>query len=249
MTKKRNVLILDLLLFIVLVLADQYCKYLAVLHLRGKSGRTLIPGVLELLYVENYGAAFGMFQNMRFIFIVIAVVILAGILYILFKMPDETRYRYLNLVLTILAAGACGNLIDRISSVYVVDFIYFSLIDFPVFNMADIYVTVSAACLFLLVLFYYSDADLAFVKPPEKAADTAETAEAAGSEEAAEAAEAEESAETGSSEAPDAEESAETGSAEAEEAEESAETADADTTAEADTTTSGTAETVRRDTV
>ena len=243
-------------MFIVLVLADQYCKYLAVLHLRGKSGRTLIPGVLELLYVENYGAAFGMFQNMRFIFIVIAVVILAGILYILFKMPDETRYRYLNLVLTILAAGACGNLIDRISSVYVVDFIYFSLIDFPVFNMADIYVTVSAACLFLLVLFYYSDADLAFVKPPEKATDTAETAEAAGSEEAAEtgsseseAPEAQESAETGSAEAPETEESAETGSAEAEEAEESAETADADTTAEADTTTSGTAETVRPDTV
>ena len=243
-------------MFIVLVLADQYCKYLAVLHLRGKSGRTLIPGVLELLYVENYGAAFGMFQNMRFIFIVIAVVILAGILYILFKMPDEMRYRYLNLVLTILAAGACGNLIDRISSVYVVDFIYFSLIDFPVFNMADIYVTVSAACLFLLVLFYYSDADLAFVKPPEKATDTAETAEAAGSEEAAEtgsseseAPEAQESAETGSAEAPETEESAETGSAEAEEAEESAETADADTTAEADTTTSGTAETVRPDTV
>ena len=248
MTKKRIVLILDLLLFIVLILADQYCKYLAVLHLRGRSGRTLIPGVLELLYVENYGAAFGMFQNMRYVFIVIAVVILSGILYILFKMPNKTRYRYLNLVLTVLAAGACGNLIDRISSVYVVDFIYFSLIDFPVFNMADIYVTVSAACLFLLVMFYYSDADLAFVKPPEKAA---ETTQAAGSEESAEtvsaeAPEAEESAETGSAEAPEAEESAETadttGTAEAE-------TADADTTAEADTTTSGTAETVHRDTV
>ena len=235
MTKKKLVLILDLLLFIVLILADQYCKYLAVLHLRGKAGKTLIPGVLELLYVENYGAAFGMFRNMRFLFIVIAVVILAGILYVLFRMPDETRYRYLNLVLTVLAAGACGNLIDRISSVYVVDFIYFSLIDFPVFNLADIYVTVSAACLFLLVLFYYSDADLAFVKPPEKAAEAENAGEA--KTEAAEA----ETTETAKAE--------NAGDVKSENAEaETTETVKAEN-AETDTTASGTAENGRPDTV
>lgn len=160
MKKKRIVLILDLLLFIILVLADQYSKHLAVVHLRANAGKTLIPGVLELLYVENLGAAFGLFRNMRYMFILIAVVMLAGIAAALVRLPSDRRYRYLNLALTVLAAGACGNLIDRLRTVYVVDFIYFSLIDFPVFNLADIYVTVSAACLFLLVMFYHSDAEL-----------------------------------------------------------------------------------------
>lgn len=59
-------------------------------------------------------------------------------------------------------AGAAGNLIDRIRFGYVVDFFYFRLIDFPVFNVADIYVTVSFAVLLLLVFFQYKEEDLEF---------------------------------------------------------------------------------------
>ena len=63
-----------------------------------------------------------------------------------------------------ITAGGIGNLIDRVRLNYVVDFIYFSLIDFPVFNVADIYVTVSMFLLLILVLFYYKDEDFQFLK-------------------------------------------------------------------------------------
>lgn len=63
-----------------------------------------------------------------------------------------------------VTAGGLGNLIDRVRLNYVVDFIYFSLIDFPVFNVADIYVTTSMILLFIAVLFYYKDEDFQFLK-------------------------------------------------------------------------------------
>ena len=56
-------------------------------------------------------------------------------------------------------AGAIGNLIDRISLKYVVDFIYFELIDFPIFNIADCYLTVSSFLLIILAIFYYKEND------------------------------------------------------------------------------------------
>ena len=59
-----------------------------------------------------------------------------------------------------ICSGALGNFIDRIAHRYVVDFFYFELIDFPVFNVADIYVTVSAVLLILLILFYYKEDEL-----------------------------------------------------------------------------------------
>ena len=67
-------------------------------------------------------------------------------------------------IIIFLSAGAIGNYIDRVSNNYVVDFIYFSLIDFPVFNVADIYVTVAIFFLLILILFYYKDEDLDEIK-------------------------------------------------------------------------------------
>jgi len=83
---------------------------------------------------------------------------------LLFRMPRVKKYNVLNYVLLFLIAGAIGNYIDRIINHYVVDFIYFSLIDFPVFNVADCYVTVSVIILFFLVLFYYKDEDFEEIK-------------------------------------------------------------------------------------
>lgn len=164
MTRKKLVLVLDLLLFIVLVLIDQYTKYLAIVHLRGKDAYVLLDGVLELTYVENHGAAFGILQNAGIFFVVIAIVILCAIIYALWRTPYKRKYFLFHFVLTVLCAGACGNLIDRLNSTYVVDFIYFSLINFPVFNVADIYVTCSAVALFLTMFTVYKDEEFAFLK-------------------------------------------------------------------------------------
>ena len=80
------------------------------------------------------------------------------------KMPALHRYLPLKICILVLIAGACGNLIDRILHKYVVDFIYFSLIDFPIFNAADIYVTLSVTALILLVIFKYKEEDFTFLK-------------------------------------------------------------------------------------
>ena len=145
------------------VLADQLTKYLAVLYLRGQESFVLIPGVLELLYLENNGAAFSMLRGRQGFFYILTIIFLAAVTAVLRKMHDTKRLQPLRISLLFLTAGAVGNFIDRVLHKYVVDFIYFSLIDFPVFNIADICVTVSVAVLAVLLLFYYKDSDLAFL--------------------------------------------------------------------------------------
>ena len=93
----------------------------------------------------------------------ISVIILAVILYVLIKVPYQKMYTKLHITLVFIASGAIGNLIDRIRYDYVVDFLYFSLIDFPIFNVADIYVTLSSIILVILLLFVYKETDLEFL--------------------------------------------------------------------------------------
>ena len=145
------------------VLADQYTKHLAVLHLKGQMPIILIPGVLELQYLENSGAAFSMLRNQQWFFYVLTTAFLTGALYFLVKAPDGKRMRPLRYCILLLMAGAIGNFIDRLTKKYVVDFIYFSLIDFPIFNVADIFVTLSVAVLMLMILFRYRESDFAFL--------------------------------------------------------------------------------------
>lgn len=166
--KKKLLLVLDLLGIIALVALDQYTKYLAVVHLKDKPAYIIINSVLELNYLENRGAAFGMLQNQKFFFIFVAAVILSAIGYVLFKTPDNKKYRILHLLLSLIAAGAIGNMIDRIRFDYVVDFIYFVLINFPIFNVADIYVTISTIALVILLLFIYKENDLNFISFKQK---------------------------------------------------------------------------------
>ncbi len=145
---------------LLLIVADQLTKRLAVSRLKDGSPFVLWDGVFELRYLENRGMAFGIFQNQRWIFVAMTVVVLAAVLLLYFrKIPPERRYFMLNLIAVLFFAGAVGNLIDRVRCGYVVDFFYFRLIDFPIFNMADIYVTVGAFLLILLSIFYYKEED------------------------------------------------------------------------------------------
>lgn len=169
MSKKKKILLtLDLFFVLVLIAADQITKYLAVLHLKDKPAYIIINGVLEFNYLENKGAAFGMLQNQKFFFIFVAIVILSVIAYILYKTPDNKKYNKVHILLSLIAAGAIGNMIDRIRLDYVVDFIYFSLINFPIFNVADMYVTVSTIILVFLLLFVYKEQDLNFISFKQK---------------------------------------------------------------------------------
>ncbi len=156
-------LCLDIVGILCLIGIDQVTKYLAVLHLKGQAAFPIIDGILELNYLENHGAAFGMLQNQKIFFIFVAVVILGVIAYVLWKMPRGKRYVMLHILLSMIAAGAIGNMIDRIRLNYVVDFIYIVAINFPIFNVADICVTVATFLLIVLMIFFYKEKDLMFL--------------------------------------------------------------------------------------
>ena len=166
--QKKLCLFLDLLGIVLLIAVDQFTKYQAVLKLKDKPAYIIWDGVLELNYLENKGAAFGMLQNQKIFFIFVAIVILSVIAYILFKTPDQKKYRALHILLSLIAAGAIGNMIDRIRFDYVVDFIYIVLINFPIFNVADMYVTFATAILVIMLLVVYKEQDLSFISFKQK---------------------------------------------------------------------------------
>lgn len=165
MNKKKTLFYLfDFIVFAVLIALDQFSKFLAVKNLKDHSDYIIFSNVFQLHYLENRGAAFGMLKNQKIFFVFVAIVIVTVIIYIIAKLPLTKHYQLGNWLLVVIAGGAVGNMIDRISYNYVVDFFYFSLINFPVFNVADIYVTVGTAILILSILFYYKEEDFECLK-------------------------------------------------------------------------------------
>ncbi len=157
---------------------DQWTKKLVINRLKGKPPVVLWDGVFEFCYSENQGAAFGMLQGKQLFFFLVASLVFLAVLYAMWKLPKDKKYVPFKICLTLIASGALGNLIDRTAQGYVVDFLYFKLIDFPVFNVADCYVTVSAAVLLFLVLCYYSDEDFEVLKPGRRDGDEGSRAKA-----------------------------------------------------------------------
>ena len=160
-----------ILLILFLVLLDQGTKYLAIRYLKGTSGISLIDNVLNLRYLENRGMAFGLLQNKILFLVLTCIVFFVAIIYLFIKAPATVYYRPLLYTAAIVFAGAMGNFIDRVFRGYVVDFIYFSLIDFPTFNVADIYVTCGITVMVFLMFFRYKEEnDFDFLKPGDKSA-------------------------------------------------------------------------------
>lgn len=163
---KKNVfnVIIYILIIGILVIIDQFTKVLAYNRLKDNAPFIIIKNIFELRYLENRGAAFGMLQNQKIFFVIIASVMSLVVLYILAKCPADKKYIAFKICLLLIGAGAIGNLIDRLARNFVVDFFYFILIDFPIFNVADIYVSIACVLLIILILFVYKDADFDFLK-------------------------------------------------------------------------------------
>ena len=151
-TKRITHYITALISIAVLVFIDQFTKSLVVAHLKDQPAYVLIKNVFQLEYLENRGAAFGVLQNQRVFFYISVIVITAAVIWFYSKVPMEKKYLPLRICAVLIIGGAFGNCIDRIRLNYVVDFLYFKLIDFPIFNVADIYVTVAAFLLIILIL-------------------------------------------------------------------------------------------------
>ena len=138
---------MELLLAAIVLILDQGTKMWAADALSSHP-LVLIPGALELTYLENRGAVWGLMQGWRIVFLVATFVFLTVIVWFYIrKRKDMTVLT--RVILSLLFSGAIGNLIDRIILGYVRDMIYFRLINFPVFNVADSAITVAA---FLLII-------------------------------------------------------------------------------------------------
>lgn len=168
MNSKRNSCIIGTVIVIILLIIDQFTKYLASMYLKDGHSLTLIKGVFQLHYLENRGAAFGMMQGMKIWFVIGTFLMLAVMMFVYYKSPMEKKFKWARLIIIILTAGAIGNLIDRLRLDYVVDFFYFELINFPIFNVADIYVSCGMILLILFFFFYYKEEDIDRLIPIKK---------------------------------------------------------------------------------
>ncbi len=145
---------------VILIIIDQITKILALKFLKPINGsHTVIEGILSLTFVENQGAAFGILQGYRWLFVFLTVVIICFISYYYIKMPKSRPYLWIRVSLVLISAGAIGNCIDRLFRKYVVDFLQFDFIRFPVFNIADIFVVVGTILLAVVMLFFIKEED------------------------------------------------------------------------------------------
>lgn len=133
-----------------IIAADQVVKYIASATLTHGQPIEIIKGVVELCYVENRGAAMGMFENSRVFLIILTIAIIA---FLIAYLIHEKHIGKLTAVSSaMIIGGGAANLIDRIFTGYVVDYINLTFIDFYCFNIADIFICVGAALFALAVL-------------------------------------------------------------------------------------------------
>lgn len=151
--------------FGLLVVLDQFTKYAAETYLKGISTKPVIPGVFELFYLQNRGAAFGILANRQWVFVMIALAMVAVAIYVYVYLPVTLHFLAMRICTVLIAAGAAGNMIDRLLHRYVIDFLYVSLIDFPVFNVADCYVVVGALLLIVLIFTLYRNDNFECLNP------------------------------------------------------------------------------------
>lgn len=158
--------LMALLAVAAMVLIDQVVKYWAIAAIAPVGSIPLIPGVLQLTYVENRGAAFSILQNQIWLFVLLTVIVLCVIIYALKKRMIQTALGRISLL--VIAAGAVGNVIDRIFRHFVVDMIELTFVRFPVFNIADIYVTVGVVLFFIYFMFQHKETDEAAEEREDK---------------------------------------------------------------------------------
>ena len=135
---------------------DQLTKYLIYRRLRESDIFDLWPGVFRLNYEENTGAAFSMLSGQTWIFILLTVILCAIIIYALYR--GYVRSVLARIALVCVVGGGIGNLIDRVFRGFVVDMFDFYLIDFAVFNVADVFVC--CGCALFILLFVITKGDI-----------------------------------------------------------------------------------------
>ena len=168
---KTQKIIISSIIIISIVLLDQVTKHMITSSMTpyGEE-KPIIGDFLVLRFIKNKGAAFGSFSNMTIVLAIISVLLILGLGYYYIKIIDDDKKRLLRIFISFVIGGAIGNLIDRVRLNYVVDFIYLKAINFPVFNVADIFVTVTM----FLIIFIFIFSDFKEEKSEDKSEDKSE---------------------------------------------------------------------------
>lgn len=144
--------ILSFVLIAVIIIIDQIIKYFVYTCLRPIGSVEVIPNVFSLTYVENRGAAFGILDNARWVFIVFTIIISAVFIYVVIKNKINSKMFSASMILII--GGGLANLVDRIFLGFVIDYLSLSFFP-PVCNFADYCITIGSVLLVIYVLFYW----------------------------------------------------------------------------------------------
>ena len=136
-----------------IVAADQFTKYLTVANIALGERVPFIPGLIRFTYVRNTGAAFSSFEGQQWLFLVIFAALTVGILWEYFKSPMPFT-KFDRWCIAAIYAGGLGNMIDRVRYGYVVDMIETLFMDFPVFNVADCFIT--CGCFALIISLFFN---------------------------------------------------------------------------------------------
>lgn len=144
-----------ILFALILIVIDQFSKYLVVMTLKGQAPKVIIDGFMNLYYLENKGAAFGMLQNKSLLFTIITIIVVVVLLNVLFK-DYHKNTKSLNIAIGLILGGSIGNFIDRLRLGYVVDFISTNIFgyDFAVFNLADTFIVIGTIIFIIIVLLF-----------------------------------------------------------------------------------------------
>jgi len=152
----------SVVLMAVLVFIDQITKFLARRDL-ADGAFAIIDKVFSLSLVKNKGAAWGILQGRVDILSIVSIILVIAIVFFFIKIPQDKKFNIIRVLCVFVSAGAIGNIIDRVGFGEVTDFFYIELINFPVFNIADCYITFSMFIFVFLLLFKYKDEDLEFI--------------------------------------------------------------------------------------
>lgn len=155
---------------IVLVGLDQLSKYIVAENMVMHDYKPVFGDVFGLYYLINEGMAWGMFQQKQVFFLIFTIVFLVAAAYVYSKLLADRTFRPLNICILFLVSGAIGNMIDRMFRGEflhggVVDFLYIKIINFPVFNVADMYVTISISVLVILLFTKYRNVEFDMIFP------------------------------------------------------------------------------------
>ncbi len=158
--EKLKILAFSVVIMAVLIILDQLSKDIIIKYYAVGEGKPLIKDFLEILHIKNKGSAWGMFDNKPVVPVIVSCLLIILIFYVYSNLIRYRHFRKVRICVLFLLSGAISNIIDRIRIGSVTDFIYFKFIDFPVFNVADIYVTLSIGIMLIFMIVSYKGDDI-----------------------------------------------------------------------------------------